>query len=191
MENELTYLQTHWWILTIRGILTILFGIACVFWPGLTLVTFVYLFGLYILVLGLISIFQGVTSISHHKTWILTLLLGVLELGVGVFLLRNPGVSFAILILLIGFSFILYGIFEVIGSLADNRATSTGKTLAIITGVLGILAGIVVFFQPEESGVAFVWIIGLFALISGPVWIAMSLDLKRLTDNVDKRRLKA
>ena len=178
MDQEYRYIQTHWWVLTLRGILAILFGIACVFWPGLSLLTFVYLFGAYILVAGLIAVFQGVVAIGHHKIWILTLLLGILEIGVGVYLLRHPGVSFAVLILLVAFSFIVYGVFEVIGSLVDERASGAARTLAIITGVLGVIAGILMFFQPAASGVAFVWIVGLFALISGPIWIAISLGLK-------------
>lgn len=185
-EKELLYMQSHWWVLTVRGILAILFGIACVFWPGLTLVTFIYLFGIYILVSGLVSIFQGVMSIGHHKAWILTLLLGVLQLGVGVYLLRNPTVSFAILILLVSFSLIVLGIFEIVAALSDSKNSATGKTLLIVTGLLAILAGIVMLFQPAASGVAFVWIIGLFALISGPLWIALSLDLKHFDDGTGK-----
>lgn len=184
MDKELRYLQTHWWILTVRGILAILFGIACVFWPGLTLITFVYLFGIYILVAGLVAIFQGIVSIGHSKTWILTLLLGILEIGVGVYLLRHPGVSFAVLVLLVAFSFIIYGILEVVSSLAESRTSTTSKALTILTGVLGILAGIVMLFQPAASGVAFVWIIGLFALLSGPIWIAVSLDVKNASDEL-------
>lgn len=182
-SRELTYWQSNWWILTVRGIVAILFGIACVFWPGLSLVTFVYLFGIYILVSGLIAIFQGVISIGRSRTWILTLLLGVLQLGVGVYLLRNPLVSFAILILLVSFSLIVIGLVEVVNALSDNDASGTSKTLSSIAGFLAILAGIVILFQPAASGVAFVWIIGLFALVSGPLWIALSLDVKHLADD--------
>jgi len=181
--KELLYLQSNWWILTVRGILAVLFGISCVFWPGLTLVTFIYLFGIYVLVTGLVAVFQGVSSIGHHKTWILTLLLGVLAIGVGVYLLRNPTVSFAVLILLVAFTLIVSGVFEVVGALSDERASATSKTLLVITGALAVLAGIVMFFQPVASGVAFVWIVGLFALLSGPLWIAMSVDVKNLADS--------
>ncbi|MDB5176978.1 MAG: hypothetical protein JWN75_646 [Candidatus Saccharibacteria bacterium] len=188
--KELLYLQSNWWILTVRGILAILFGISCVFWPGLTLVTFVYLFGIYVLVTGLVAVFQGITSMNHHRTWILTLLLGVLTIGVGVYLLRNPTVSFAVLVLLVAFTLIVTGIFEVVGALADGRLSVSSKTLLVITGVLAVLAGIVMFFQPVASGVAFVWIIGLFALLSGPLWIAMSVDVKNLVDSGRTSRRK-
>lgn len=187
-----TYNQSTWWLLTIQGILGILFGIACVFWPGITLVSFIYLFAAWVLVGGLIAIFRGVISIGRGGgAWILTLLLGILELGVGVFLLRNPGVSFAVLILLVSFTLIFFGIFEIVVALADRAQSATAKTLTIITGVIAAVAGVIMLFQPASSGVAFVWIIGLFALINGPIWIAMSLDVKRMTDDVrpDKKRV--
>ena len=139
-----------------------------------------YLFGAYILAAGLIALFQGIISIGRTKTWILTVLLGVLEIGVGVYLLRHPGVSFAVLILLIAFSLIIYGVIEIVSSLSGDGSPQESKALAIITGALAILAGIVMFFQPASSGVAFVWVVGLFSLISGPMWIGLSLQLKNV-----------
>lgn len=185
-SKELIYWQSNWWTLTLRGIFAILFGIACVFWPELTLVTFVYLFGIYILVVGMVSVFQSITSIGRNKTWILTLLLGIIEIGVGIYLLRHPLVSFALLILIVAFSLIVLGVFEIVAALADDTNSTIGKTLLSITGCLAVLAGILLLFQPASGGVAFVWIIGLFALISGPLWIALSIDVKQVADELAK-----
>lgn len=180
--SEENYLASKWWIFTIQGIAAILFGIACVFWPGITLVTFVYLFGIWLLLGGVLSMLHGLMSIGRRKAWFLTLLLGLLELGLGVFLLRNPTIAFGLLILLVGFMLVFFAIFEIVGALADSNATAVTKMLSIISGVAAGLAGIFMFFQPVTSGVAFVWIIGLFTLIAGPIWIALSLDVKRLAD---------
>ena len=125
---------------------------------------------------------HGIMSIGRRKAWILTLLLGLVEIGLGVYLLRHPTVAFGVLILLIGFMLVFYALFEIVGALADSEASSTAKMLSIIAGVVTGLAGIFMFFQPVASGVAFVWIIGLFALINGPIWIALSLDVKRVAD---------
>lgn len=184
-RRELTYMTGQWWGLTIQGIAAILFGIACVFWPGLSLVTFIYLFGLYILITGLIAILSGLFSIGKSgSTWILTILLGLVELGIGVYLLRHPGISFEVLVLLVGSALVVYGVFSGVASLSDKSTTPTGKTLAIIGGILSVLAGIVMFFQPAASGVAFVWVVGLLALVSGPLWIAMSIEVKNLHDGL-------
>lgn len=146
--NDATYLASKWWILTVQGIAGILFGIACVFWPGLTLVTFVYLFGIWLLLGGVLSMIHGIMSIGRRKAWILTLLLGLVEIGLGVYLLRHPTVAFGVLILLIGFMLVFYALFEIVGALADSEASSTAKMLSIIAGVVTGLAGIFMFFQP-------------------------------------------
>jgi uncharacterized membrane protein HdeD (DUF308 family) len=137
MNAELQTLQTHWWALTLRGVAAILFGIAAVFWPGITLVTLLYLFGAWVIVDG------------------------------------------AIMILIIGFILIISGVVEVIATLTSDDSAAA-KTLEIIIGAAAVLAGILMLFQPAASGVAFVWIIGLYALITGPLLIAMSLDVRRL-----------
>lgn len=178
MDTEEQNLRTYWWALTIRGIAAVLFGIAAVFWPGITLVTLLYLFSAWILVDGVIRIVTGISRIGGHQLGFLTLVIGLLQLGVGVYLVRHPGVSFATLILLIGFMLITSGIVEVVSALTAKEGAGA-KTIAIIIGIAAVLAGILMLFQPVASGVAFVWILGLYALVSGPMLIALSLDIHR------------
>lgn len=165
--------------LVMRGIVAILFGIAAVFWPGLTLVTLVYLFSAFVLVNGLINMVAGLSHMGRGEITLpvrlLTVILGVLEVAVGVYLLRHPGVSFATFILLIGFTLIVRGVFEVIGGLFRGDS-ATMRVVTVMAGLLAALAGIIILFQPAASGVAFVWILGVYALISGPLLIAMALD---------------
>ncbi len=176
--NEAETLKANWWMLTVRGVALLLFGLVAVFWPGLTLVTFVYIFSAFILVSGLVGAITSLVSVGK-KGWLVGLLLSLLELGVGLYLVRHPLVSFGTIVLLLGLSFLVRGVFEIVSSLmGDNPATS--KTLTIISGVLGVLVGIFVLNQPVASGVAFVWLVGLYSLITGPIVIALSLDAKKL-----------
>ena len=178
---EKRFISEYWWVLTVRGILAILFGIAAVFWPGLTIVTLLYLFGAYILVSGVVNIIHGVGGVSKRASWFLTLVVGLLELGVGVYLLRHPHVTFATLILLIGFMLIVRGVIEGVSAFSD-ATSSTERALMIIASIVAILAGILLLFQPAAAGVAFVWILGLYALIIGPILVALSLDFKKLAE---------
>jgi len=186
MDAETRFLQTHWWALTMRGIVAVIFGIAAVFWPGITLLTLLYLFAAWVLVDGVIRIVTGIARIGEHQLAFLTLVIGLLELGAGVYLLRHPHVTFATLILIIGFLLIISGVIEVVSSLS-SRESAAGKTMATIIGAAAVIAGILMLFQPARSGVAFVWILGLYALITGPILIAESLDIRTLTDRSTKR----
>lgn len=177
---EKRFVSEYWWTLTLRGILAIIFGIAAVFWPGITIVTLLYLFGAYVLVSGIINIVNGIGGVSKNTSWFLVLLLGLAELGVGVYLLRHPGVTFATLILLIGFILIIRGVFEGVAALVGS--SDTNRVLMIFASLVAIAAGIILLFQPASAGVAFVWVLGLYALIVGPLMIALSLDLKKVAE---------
>lgn len=171
-------LNVHWWALTLRGIAAILFGIAAVFWPGLTLVTLVYLLSAFVLVIGVINVVQGAVSIGKHRSWALTLVLGLAEVAVGLYLVRHPNVTFDVFILVAGLLFVASGVIEVVAALAQDVGTATSRTLTLLAGVAAFLIGIILLFQPAAGGVAFVWILGLYALVTGPILIALSIDVK-------------
>lgn len=175
-------LAIHWWALTLRGIAAILFGIAAVFWPGLTLVTLVYLVSAFVLVWGVINVVQAAVSIGKHRSWALTLLIGLAEVAVGLYLVRHPNVTFDVFILVAGLLFVASGVVEVVAAFAEDAVTATSRTLSVLAGVAAFIIGIILLFQPAAGGVAFVWILGLYALITGPLMIAMSLDLKSALD---------
>ncbi len=173
--------NTMWGIRVCEGIAAVLFGIAAVFWPGLTIITLLYLFAAFILVSGIINLVTGIFHFGAGVgSWLLKVVLAMLEIGIGIFLLRHPHVSFATFILLIGFGFIIRGVFEIVAAFMDDLEAGS-RTMLIIVGALGLLAGIIVLFQPVAGGVAFVWILGFYALIAGPVTIAQALSDRRAT----------
>lgn len=174
-------LKPMWEALILRGIAGILFGIAAVFWPALTLVILVYLFSIYILVSGIVGMVESVVQLSRKQTWFWKMILGIVELAVGVYLVRHPAVSFTTFILIAGLVLIARGVFEGIMALVDDYS-ATNKMLMIISAVLSVLVGIVILMQPVAGGVAFVWILGLYALITGPIWIALALDVKHTAE---------
>jgi uncharacterized membrane protein HdeD (DUF308 family) len=165
-----------WTALVLTGVVSIIFGVAAVFWPGLTLLTLVYLFSAYVLVIGIITSVKGIMSIGKSTWWYLRVILGVFELGVGVYLLRHVNVSFATFILLIGFSLIARGVIDVVETFFETDASATVRTLTFIVGLAALLAGIIILFQPVAGGVAFVWILGLYALVAGTMEIALAVD---------------
>jgi uncharacterized membrane protein HdeD (DUF308 family) len=165
--------------MVLQGVVTLIFGVAAVFWPGLTLVTLLYLFSAFILLTGIVTMVRGFMNIGDTGSWFLEILLGFFELGVGVYLLRHPQVSFATFILLIGFALIARGIVDMVMAFIESGRSAGHRTLSFIIGAAALLAGIVVLFQPVSGGVAFVWILGLFALVTGPMELAVAHDLKK------------
>lgn len=174
-------LKDMWGALAVRGMAAIAFGIAAVFWPGITLVTIVYLFGAFVLVSGVVGLIAGLVNYKDKDTmWsrVLVLLVALVELGIGVYLLRHPTVTFATLILLISLALIIRGLFDIFTGLFGEGSASY-RTLMIVGGTIAGLVGILMLMQPAASGVAFVWILGVYALITGPLMLALAHDGKK------------
>ena len=165
--------------LVLQGVLAILFGIAAVFWPGITTITLVYLFAAFLLIDGIIVLVMALMNLRDIGRAILMLLLGLLELGVGIYLLQHPDVAFATLIIILGFALIVRGIFSFVNAFTRGDESAGMRTLHGILGALGVIIGIFILRQPVAGGLAFVWVLGLYALITGPVTIAMSSDVAK------------
>jgi len=162
-----------WWVLVLGGVATVIFGVAAVFWPGLTLLTLLYLFSTYVLASGIVNVMAGIDAINQMDWWFLPALLGAFELGVGVYLLRHTTVQFSTFVLLIGFSLIARGVVEAVTSYFTNeRGQAKAKVLSYVVGLAGLVAGIVILFAKQSDGVSFVWILGLYALVVGTLQIA-------------------
>lgn len=179
MQNR--SINTTWNLLAVQGILTVLFGTAATFWPGITLAIFVYLFAAFILFSGFFALISGLAT-TYGKDYSLTTkllvgILGLVEIVLGSYLIKNINVAFATLILLIGFSLVLRGTIELFNGIFEHTK-SKHKILIIFGSLITVIAGIALLFQPESTGVAFIWIVGLYALIKGILLIALAFDIK-------------
>ena len=57
-----TTLSRYWWVLALRGLVAILFGLAAFFWPGMTLAALVLLLGAYALADGIFAVSAGIRT---------------------------------------------------------------------------------------------------------------------------------
>lgn len=164
-----------WWLWVVQAIVSILFGIVAIFWPRLTLITLVYMLAPFVIAIGLIEVIRSLMTVKYRDTWWMSLIIGFLTLGVGVYLARHPHLSFATFVLVVGITLIGWGVIDIAKAFLDGIFTHH-RTFSFISGLAGIIAGIIVLLQPVAGGLAFVWVIGLFSLIYGTMALAMSID---------------
>lgn len=168
-------------VLATQGVIIALFGIVALVWPGLTAKLFIALFGVFILVWGLIGLVQSFLSRGRSESWWVELIFSIIALGFGAFLLGNPGVTAAIIILIVGLTLIVRGVMDVVTGLsAKDPAVRSNRLFYIVLGLLGIIVGAIVTSYPAASGITFVWIVGLYLLVYGVLSIALAFRLRRL-----------
>lgn len=172
----------NWWVLLLRGVSAVLFGILALAWPGVTLLFLIILFGVYALLDGLTSIFAGVTG-GDGGSWWQMILTGLLSVAAGVIALAWPGETAVVLLIIIGAWSIVRGIAE-IGAAIRLRSMVNNEWLLILSGVCSILFGIILFARPRVGALAVLWIIATYAIVGGIVLIGLSLRLRALKSRV-------
>jgi uncharacterized membrane protein HdeD (DUF308 family) len=76
-------LAKNWWLLLLRDICAILFGVLTFVWPGITLLTLVLLYGAYALADGVLALAEAVMGGAPAPRWWLALM-GLLGIAAGI-----------------------------------------------------------------------------------------------------------
>lgn len=162
-----------------RGGLGILLGILILVWPGLTVLTLVTLLSIWLLLAGIVNIVDGVTSIKKGGYgWLGSLLAGVFEVGVGAYLVQRPSLTTLTIITLIGAVFFVQGFVYLARTFSRAGGSGGHRVLTLIFAALSIVAGIWLWRYPFHGTLAFVWLIGLYTIVSGTLLIAMGTEAK-------------
>jgi uncharacterized membrane protein HdeD (DUF308 family) len=168
-------LARHWWVMALRGLAAVLFGILAFVWPGMTLAVLVLLFGAYALVDGVLAIVAAIRGdVQHRITLLLEGIVGVLA-GLAAFVL--PGVTALVLLYIIAFWAIVTGVLEIVAAIRVRRAIANELGL-IIGGVLSVLFGIVLIVAPGAGALAVVYLIGAYAIIFGVTLLGLAWRLR-------------
>ena len=182
-------LSRTWWIYALRGVLAILFGVFAIMWPGLTLLSLIVLFAVYALLSGAASVIGAMRMRKHDADWWLPLLLGLVSIGAGVIAIVHPGLTTLVLVLLIGANALITGVLD-IATAIRLRKTIQNEWLMILSGAASIVFGVLVFLFPAAGALALVWLISLYALVTGLLMFVLAMRLRtRITVGVAERRI--
>jgi uncharacterized membrane protein HdeD (DUF308 family) len=166
-----------WWMLILRGICAVLFGILAFIWPGITLVSLVLLFGAYALANGVLAIVMAVKAPKGSPGKGLTVVLGLVSIGAAVITIFFPGITALSLVFIIGAWAIVSGAFEVAAAVALRKLMS-GTWVLVVSGVLSVIFGVLLFLMPAAGALSVVWLIGAYALVFGALLLASAIRFK-------------
>lgn len=180
-------LVSNWDMFLVRGILAILFGIATLLMPGITLVVLVVLFGAYALVDGAVLSILAFKNRKNDPDWWLMLLTGLASIAAGVLTYVWPEITAVSLFYIIVAWAIVTGISEVIYAIRFRKAIQ-GEWLLVLDGILSVAFGILLVTQPIAGALAVLWIIGVYAIAYGIILTVLAFRLRSLEAKVNVRQ---
>lgn len=167
----------YWWAFALRGLLAVVFGIMAVSWPGLTLIVLVYIFGIYVLVEGALSIFTALGR-RGAKNWWVVLIEGIAGVVFGILTMSWPGVTAILLLILIAIWALATGILKIFAALR-LRKEMKGEWRLAVSGIASVIFGLILVFRPGAGALAMVWVIGIYAIVFGISLILLGFKVRK------------
>ena len=155
-------------------------GLLAIAYPGATIVTISIFFAAWLFVSGIFYLISSFTRDGDTGSRVLSAILGVLSIIVGWALLRTPFQSVEVFIFVIGIFFLIQGVMTFIGAFARKA----GRNWGIASGLLGIIAGIIVLTYPISSAVTLALIAGIWLVILGIMQVVAGIQLRNARSQI-------
>lgn len=173
-----------WWLVLLRGIAAVFFGLIAFFMPAETLITMAYFLGVYIFIDGLLTIIAAIRD-SSDVNWGFVALRGGLGILIGIIVFAMPVLFSAVtglyLLYLIAIFAMFSGIVDVISGWRLRRQIDD-EVWMIIGGILAFLLGVLILAAPFVFGLAVVRAIGAMAVIFGISLMSLAFRVRNLRE---------
>ncbi len=172
-------LKRGWWLLVLRGVCAVLFGVLAFAWPGLTAEALVLLFGAYALANGIFTLGLAIRAPKGTPGTGTLVLLGLLGAAAGILTFFYPGVTALSLLWVVAFWAILTGAFEIAAAIQLRKQLSNEWAL-ILSGILSVVFGGLVIARPNAGVLSILWLIGTYAILYGVMLLTIAIKLRSL-----------
>ena len=115
---------------------------------------------------------------TASRYWWIFLLRGIVALLVGLLALFVPGVTFASLVIFLGAYMFMDGILSIIAGISARKRAREWKWY-IVSGIFGVLIGVITFLNPFATAVALVYTAALWAIVVGVVEMVIAFRLRK------------
>jgi uncharacterized membrane protein HdeD (DUF308 family) len=170
-------LSRNWWVLLLRGIVAIVFGVLTWLLPGISLAALVLLFGAYSMVDGILGAWTAIAGRKEHEHWWVLLLEGLVGIGVGILTLFAPGVTALALLFYIAIWAIATGVLEIVAAIRLRKEIE-GEWLLVLGGLASVAFGVLLMARPGAGALAVLWIIAAYAVVFGVILVVLAFKAR-------------
>ena len=183
LENLGSLFQRNWWLMLLRGLAAIGFGILVITKPQISLQVLVYLFGVYVLVEGILGVALAIQGRNEIDSWGVLLLWGLLGVAVGILAFSRPDLTALALLFYIALWAIATGVLEIAAAIR-LREVLQNEWLLILAGIVSVAFGVWLIARPDAGALAVLWAIGIYAIVFGVLVVLFAFKIRSYVGKV-------
>jgi uncharacterized membrane protein HdeD (DUF308 family) len=174
-------LAQNWWLMALRGVFAVLFGLIALFAPGAALLSLALLFSAYMLVDGALGIAAGVRAAQRNERWGWLIGEGLANIAAGVIAFIWPGLTVVAFVLLIAFWALISGGFML--AAAFRLKADHGRWWLALGGIASLIFGVLLVIAPLVGAVVFAWWLGAYAIVFGIMLLVLAFQLRNRNES--------
>ncbi len=175
-ESVVGVLVKNWWVIALRGVLAIAFGLVALGMPGATMLSLILIFAAYACVDGVLAIISAMRVASAHERWGYLVLEGLVDIAAGVMAVMWPGLSVLAFVFVVAFWAVFTGCLEVAAAIRLDFID--GRWWLAFGGVVSVLYGLLLFGAPLAGAVVLTWWLGAYAIVFGVSLVVLAFKLR-------------
>ena len=169
-----------WWLIGLRGVAAIIFGILTFMCPKDMIMVLIILFGIYALIDGVLAVNTSFQMQEDFDHWWIVLLEGLAGILVGVMVLINLTLSAAVLFLSIACWAIFTGLMEILAAILLSNEINQ-NWLMTLYGMLSVILGSILVVFPNIGVFGMIYVIGIYAIFDGLLMLYSAIKVHDLT----------
>jgi len=154
---------TGWQAMVFVGVVTVLLGLIVALHPSGSLNVIAVLLGVLLVISGIFDLVRVFDRRETHRVWLG--IAGLLLVVIGVLLIRRLDLTVALVGLVIGITWIVQGLAELVDAFSGGPGERRGWW--IFFGLISLVAGIVVVAVPTTSVTVLAVLVGIWFIVTG------------------------
>lgn len=165
-------IATVWWIPLLLGLLSLVAGVIVLIKPSNSLKAITVVIGIFVLLDGIVQVYMGLRHRVENST--IVALIGVLDLIIGIILIRHPIAGVTAVALLIGIWLAAAGLLRLIVAF-ESHGDRLGR---ILVGGIELLAGIVIIANPNIRLATLAVLVGIAFILNAIALIVLAIAMR-------------
>lgn len=178
INNQFTkILSRTWWLLLLRGLIAIAFGILIWLQPEISIMALMLIFGAYVLADGVLGIWTAIAGRKEHEDWWVLFIWGGIGVGIGILTFLAPGVTALALLFYIAVWAVATGVLEIVAAIRLRKEIK-GEWMLVLGGIVSVIFGILLMAQPIAGALALLWLIAVYGVIFGIFLVILAFRVR-------------
>ena len=176
---DIDAIAERWWMLVVRGIAALTFGVLAIVWPSSSVLALVLVWGTYAMIDGVTSVALAVRAGRSRQRWGWLLFDGVVGIAAAVLTMLWPQITAFALLMLIAVWAVITGVAKIAAAI-ELRRVIHGEWILGLSGLLSIAFGVLMMVFPGAGALAVVTIIGVYAIAIGALLTVLGFRIRSL-----------